>query len=205
VNLPQVATSEASEPCPALAVEIGSSNLNIENIPSIRTPLAVSKNLFRSARRIQCPIDPLYPWRAPPGSSTSSSVRLTSEWQSLLERPESSAHQALPTRPYRDLQGRPSLNILLCTGESAQKWDLSGWVRLLVLKQLDNYNSQLSSQNLPAERKVYMRAVYLDRPSFPCGLRCMHFFRTAEILASLAWVGRCGTNKIVTNAHSCWG
>jgi len=77
------------------------------------------------------------------------------------------------------------------------------WARLLALKQLDDYNSQLSSQNPLAERRVYMRAVDLDRPSIPCGLRCMRFFRTAEIVASLTWVGRCGTNKIVTNALSC--
>jgi len=185
VNLPQVATSEAWRTMRALAVEIGSSNLNIENIPSIRTPLAVSKNLFRSARRIHCPIDPLYPSRAPPGSSPSSSVRLTRQRQSPLERSESSAHQALLTCPSRDLQGYPSPNILLCAGESAQKWGLSDWARLLALKRLDDYNSQLSSQNLPAERKVYMRAVDLDRPSLPCGLRCVPFFRTAEIVASL--------------------
>ena len=167
-----------------------SSNLNIENIPLIRRPLAVSKSLFQSARRIRCPIDPRSPSRAPPGSSPSSSMRLTRQWQSLLERPESSAHQALPTCPSRDLQGHPSLDILLCAGESAQKWDLADWARLLALNKLDDYNSQLSSKNLPAERKVYMRAIYLDRPSLPCGLRCVPFFRTAEILASLThrWV-----------------
>jgi len=112
-------------------------------------------------------------------------MRLTRQRQSLLERPESSAHQALPTCPSGDLQGHSSPNILLCAGESAPKWDLSDWARLLALKPLDDYNSQLSSQNLPAERKVCMRAVDLDRPSLPCGLRCVPFFRTTEIVANL--------------------
>ena len=102
------------------------------------------------------------------------------QWQSLLERPESSAHQAFSTCPSRDLQGRPSPNILLRAGESAQKWDLSDWARLLALKKLDDYNSQLSSQNLLAECKVYMHAVDLDRPSLPCGLRCVPFFQGSE-------------------------
>jgi len=173
------------DPCRALAVEIGSSNLNIGNIPSIRTPLAVSKNLFRSARSIHSPTDLLWPSRAPPGSSPSFSVRLTRYRQSLLGRPESSAGQAFSICPSCDPQGHPFPNILLCAAESAQKWDLAGWARLLALKQLDDYNSQISAQILSAAQKVYMCAIDFDKVSLPCGLRCVPFFRTAKIVASL--------------------
>jgi len=133
------------EPCRALVVEIRWSNLNTENIPLIGTPLSVSKNLFRSTRRTHRPVGPLYPSKAPPGSSPSFSVRLTRHRQSLPERSESLAGQAFLTCPSSDLQGHPFPNILLCAGESAQKWDLSYWTRLLLPKPFGDYNSQISA------------------------------------------------------------
>jgi len=104
--------------------------------------------------------------------------------QRLPKRSEFSINQAFSTCPSRHLQGCPFLNILLCAGGSAQKWDLSDWARLLPPKPLGDYNSQISAQILTAVQKVHIRAVDLDRPSLPCGLRCVPFFTTAKIVAT---------------------
>ena len=55
------------ELCHALAVEIGSPNFNIDNVPSIGTLL--SRTCCRRKGGFHGPVNPLYPSRIPPGSS----------------------------------------------------------------------------------------------------------------------------------------
>jgi len=135
----------AEELCHALAVEIGSPNLNTDNVPSIRTLLMCCQGLVsvdKEASTVRLIHFTLQEYlRAHPELFGTAHSAMAETCLSYL-----TSHQvkALLTNPPPDLRSTPFLEYSsLYWGIHAQK-DLSDYAKLLALKLFDDYNNHIS-------------------------------------------------------------
>jgi len=192
---------KADELCHALAVEIGSSNLNTDNIPSINTLLACCQGLFVVEKE----------------SSTVRLIHFTLQ-EHLRTHPDifSTAHstmaetcltylnsdqiKASSTTPYPHLRDTPFLEYSSLYWGVHAKRDFSDCAKLLALKLFDDYNCHTST-------KILMRAqntlsFYADRFSGFSGLHCASFFGIVEIVAVLLQMEGCDINQIDSQGNT---
>jgi len=140
---------ELDELCHALAVEIGSLNLNPDNVPSIGTLLACCQGLIvvdekdSTVRLIHLTLQEYL--RAHPElfSTTHSTMAET-----CLSYLNSQQVKSLSTSPSPDLQGMPFLEYSsLCWGTHAKK-GLSDCAKFLALKLFNDLNDHISTKIL---------------------------------------------------------
>jgi len=177
---------KANELCHALAVEIGSPDLNTDNIPSIGTLVACCQGLVviekevSTVRLIHFTLQEYL--RAHPELFGAAHSAIA---ETCLTYLNSHKVKALSTSPSPDLQDTPFLEYSSLYWGAHAKRDLSGCARLLALKLFADYDNHISIQILFKERKPYMYLSDFDKISQFSGLHCASFFGIVDIAACL--------------------
>ena len=181
---------QAGELCHALAVRLGSTDFNTDNVPSISTLVGCCQGLITVDK----------------GASTVRLIHFTlQEYLSYLDifsRPHSAMAEicltylnsqqikALPTAPSSDIQTTPFLGYCSVYWGVHAKRELSDCARLLTLELFKGCYHQISTKFLVAQVKhfrVYAR--HLTTLSPFGGLHCASFFGIFEVVASLIEMG----------------
>jgi len=181
------------EICHALAVEIGSTDINTNNVPSIRTVLGCCQGL--------AVVDE--------GSSTIRLIHFTlkeylSGHANLFERPHSTIAETCLTylnfRAIRDLSASPSPDPrgTPLLGYSSLYWgtyirmELSDRSRYLALDLLNQYDNHISAQLL---WRSTVEWYFNSRKPFSA-LHCISYFGIAEVATDLIRTKRCDVNEL---------
>ena len=180
------------EICHALAVEIGSADINTNNVPSIRTVLGCCLGLATVDK----------------GSSTIRLVHFTlkeyfSRHPDLFDKPHSGitetcltylnfpAIKDLSYRPSHDFKGTPLLEYAsLCWG-THMRMELSDRSRSLARDLFDHYESHISAKLLSLSAGEWHS--YFEKP-FPV-LHCISYFGIAEVAIDLIKTKICDVNE----------
>ena len=187
----------AEELCHALAVEIGSPNLNTGNVPSISTLLACCQGLVvvekesSAVRLIHLTLQEYlraHPDLFSPAHSTIAETCLTY----LNSRQVKSFSISLSP----DFQDTPFLEYASVYWGVHAKRDLSDRAKLLALKLFDDYNNHISTKILLGAQKRYCYALDFDKISLFSGLHCASFFGIVEIVTSLVEIESCDINQM---------
>ena len=178
--------------CHALAVEIGSPNLNTDNVPSIGTLLACCQGLVfvdkeaSTVRLIHFTLQE-YLLAHPELFGTPHSTIA----ETCLSYLNSRQVKALSISPSPNLQDVPFLkHSSLYWGVHAKR-DLSDCAKSLALKLFDDCENDIST-------KILLGRWYLidfNKPSLFSGLHCASIFGIDEIVAGLVKVEGCDVNK----------
>jgi len=176
----------ASELCHALSVEIGSPNLNTDNVPSISTLLACCQGLVvvekevSAVRLIHLTLQEYlrtYPELFGAAHSTMA--------ETCLSYLNSRQVKAFAARPPPDLQDTPFLEYSsLCWGVHAKR-DLSDCAKQLALKLFDDRSNKMPAKILLQAQKMYCHGVDFGGVSLFSGLHYASFFGIVEIVAGL--------------------
>jgi len=186
---------KASELCHALAVEIGSPNLNTDNVPSINTLLSCCQGLFAvekeasTVRLIHFTLQEHL--RAHPHlfGTTHSTIAET-----CLTYLNSHQIKTSSTTPSPDLRDPPFLEYSSLYWGAHAKRNLSDCAKQLALKLFNDYNCHTSTRILMRAQNMW--SGYADRFSGFSGLHCASFFGIFEIVAVLIQVEDCDINQI---------
>ncbi|KAG0642718.1 ankyrin repeat-containing domain protein [Tuber brumale] len=198
---------KADELCHALAVEIGSPNLDADNVPSIGTLLSCCQGLVAvdreasTVRLIHFTVQEYL--RAHPELSGTAHSTMAETCLSYLN---SQKVKAFSTSPSPNLQDTPFLEYSsLYWGVHAKK-DLSDCAKLLALKLFDDYNNHISIKLLLKAHQLYHIFGNFNEVSQFSGLHCASFFGIVEIVASLVEVEGCDINQkdCVGNTPLLW-
>jgi len=213
------------ELCHALVVEIGSPDLDSDDIPSIRALLGCCQGLVTldkeasTVRLIQFTLQE-YLWAHPELFGRAHSTMA----ETCLSYLNSHQVKALSARPSRDLRGTPSLEDSSSDwgdSDSYSDWedsfpysgtpfleysslywgvhakrDLSDCARLLALKLFDDNSNHISLRILFNINEGCCFLIDIDKHSLSSGLHCASFFGIVEIVAGLMEVEDCDINQI---------
>ena len=188
---------KVNELCHALAVEIGSLNLNTDNVPSIGTLLACCQGLVvvqKEASTVHLIHLTLQEYlRADPDIFGPAHSAISETCLTYLN-----SHQvkAISTSPSPGFQGTPFLEYSSLYWGVHAKRDLSDRAKLLALKLFEDYKNHMSTKILLGAQKRYCYALDLDKISLFSGLHCASFFGIVRIVASLAEMEGCDINQI---------
>ena len=186
---------KANELCHALAVEIGSPNLNTDNVPSISTVLAccqgliVVENETSTVRLIHFTLQEYFrtqPHLFGPAHSTIAETCLT-----YLN---SQQVKAISSSLSRNLQDTPFLEYSSVYWGVHAKKDLSDCAKQLALRLFNDYNTHISTKLLLRAQKIWRLNV--NKFSGFSGLHCVSFFGIIEIVASLVEIEGCDINQM---------
>ena len=177
---------KSDELCHALAVEIGSPNLNADNVPSIGTLLACCQGLVvveKKSSTIRLIHFTLLEYlRAHPdlfGTAHSTIAEI------CLGYLNSRQVKAFSTTPSPDLQDTPFLEYSSLYWGVHAKRHLTDCAKQLALMLFDDYNRHISIKILLITQQMYWHPNDFDEPSHFNGLHCASFFGIVEIVASL--------------------
>ena len=188
---------KADELCHALAVEIGSPNLNSDNITSIGTLLACCQGLVvvekeaSTVRLIHFTLQEYlraYPDLFGPAHSTIAEICLT-----YLN---SQQVKAFSTSPPPDPQHSPFLEYSSLYWGVHAKRDLSDSTKLLALKLFDDYSNHMPTKTLLQAQKLSWHIGDFDNISLFSGLHYVSFFGIVEIVTSLVEMEGCDINQM---------
>ena len=185
------------ELCHALAVEIGSPDLNTDSVPSIGTLLACCQGLVvvdkeaSTVRLIHFTL-PEYLRAHPEFFSTAHSTIAETSLTYLNFRQV----KDLSTSPSPDLQDTPFLEYSSLYWGVHAKRGLSDCAKLLALKLFDDYNGHISTQLLFSAENPYTGLANFDRLSLFSGLHCASFFGVVQIVATLVEMEGCDINQM---------
>jgi len=195
------------ELCHALAVEIGSPNLNVDNIPPIGIVVTCCQGLVvvdKEASTIRLIHFTLQEYlRAHPELFGTAHSTIAETCLSYLN---SEQIKALSTSPSPDLQGTPFLEYSsLYWGIHANK-DLSDCAKLLALKLFGDYNNHISTKILLKAQGWDFYNIDFDKISLFSGLHCASILGIDEIVAGLVEVGGYDINQgdCVGNTPLVW-
>jgi len=187
---------KVDELCHALAVEIGSPNLNTDNVPSISTLLACCQGLVvveKEASTIWLIHFTLHEYlRAHPELFSPAHSTMSETCLSYLN---SQQVKALSTSPSLSLQDTPFLEYSSLYWGVHAKRDLSDCAKQLSLKLFDDHSSHIPTKILLEAQKVYSHAVDFDKISLFSGLHYASFFGITEIVACLVEMESYDINK----------
>ena len=174
---------KSDELCHALAVEIGSADLNTDNVPSIGTLLSCCQGLVvvdkkaSTARLTHITLQEYL--RAHPGLFGTAHSMIA---ETCLSYPNSHQVKALSTISSPNLRGTPFLQYSSVYWGAHAKRDLSDCAKLLALKLFDDYNNHIST-------KILLGWHHYDpvfgEPDLFSGLHWACFFGVNEIVAGL--------------------
>jgi len=192
---------KASELCHALAVEIGSPNLNTDNVPSINTLLSCCQGLVvvekesSTVRLIHFTLQEYL--RAHPHlfGTAHSTIAETS-----LTYLNSDQIKASSTTPSPDLRDAPFLEYSSLYWGVHAKRDLSDCAKQLALKLFDNHDHHPSTKILMKAQNMW--GVYVDGFSRFSGLHCASFFGIVEIVVVLVQMEGCDINQIDSRGNT---
>ena len=197
---------KADELLHALAVEIGSPNLNSDNIPPTGTLLSCCQGLVvidkeaSTVRLIHFTLQEYLRSRLELFGTAHSTIAET-----CLSYLNSQQVKALSTTPFPDLQSTPFLEYSsLYWGVHARR-NLSDCAKQLALELLDNRNSNISSEIFLNTRGWYYDGGFGELYPFS-GLHWASIFGIDEIVASLVEVRGCDINQkdFIGNTPLVW-
>ena len=177
---------KAGELCHALSVEIGSPNLNTDNVPSIGTLLASCQGLVvvekeaSTVRLIHFTLQEYLRTRTELFGAAHSTIAET-----CLNYLNSEQVKAISTSHSPDLQHSPFVEYSSLYWGVHAKRDLSDCAKRLALKLFEDQNYHLSTKILLDAQRLYWSPVDFDKPSPFSGLHCASLFGIAEIVAGL--------------------
>ena len=185
-----------SELCHALAVEIGSPDINTDNVPSIGTLLTCCQGLVtvdKEASTVRLIHFTLQEYlRAHPELFGRAHSTIAETCLSYLN---SRKIRTLSSSPSPDLQDTPFLEYSsLCWGMHAKR-DLSEYAKLLALKLFNDQSNHISSKILLEAQKEHFGTADYDKISLFSGLHCASFFGIVEIVAGFVEVEGCDINQ----------
>ena len=191
---------KASELCHALAVEIGSSNLNTDNVPSINTLLTCCQGLA-VVEKESCAVRLIHftlqeHLRAHPDIFGTAHSMIAETCLTYLNFHQIKAVSSTPS----ELQDASFLEYSSVYWGVHAKRDLSDCAKLLALKLFDDYSCHTSTRILM--RAQSMRRVYADGFSGFTGLHCASFFGIVEIVAALVQMEGCDINQIDSRGNT---
>ena len=187
---------KADELCHALAVEIGSPNLNADNIPSIGTLLACCQGLIvveKEASTVRLIHFTLQEYlRGRPDLFNAAHSTMAETCLSYLNFQQV---KAFPTGPSPDLNETSFLEYSSLYWGVHAKRDLSYCAKQLALKLFNDYNCHISTKILMKALKSDWYTADFNNPSLFSGLHCASYFGIVEIVAGLAEMKGCDISK----------
>ena len=183
---------KAGELCHALAVEIGSPDLNTDNVPSVAILMLCCQGLVvvdKEASTLRLIHFTLQEYlRAHPEPFGAAHSIMAETCLTYLNSQEVKAFSASPSP---DTQHTPFLEYSSLYWGVHAKRDLSDRTKQLALKLFDDYNNHVSAKILYRTQKPYLSR----DPSLFCGLHSASFFGIAQIVASLVELEGCDINQ----------
>jgi len=186
---------KADELCHALAVEIGSPDLNTDNVPSIGTLLTCCQGLVvveKEASTVRLIHFTLKEYLRAHLALFSAAHSVMAE--TCLSYLNSQPVKAFSTSPSPDLQDVPFLEYSSLYWGVHAKRDLSDCAKLLALKLFDDYVDHTSAKILMKAQNIL--SFYIDRFSGFSGLHCASFFGIVEIVTVLVQMEGCDINQM---------
>ena len=186
---------EADELCYALSIEIGSPNLNADNVPSIGTLLACCQGLVvvekevSTVRLIHSTLQEYLRAHTDLFGAADSTIAET-----CLSYLNSQKVKAISTSSSPSLQDIPFLEYSSLYWGVHTKRSLSDCAKQLALKLFDDCNSHISTKILLRAHDVW--GVDMDKVSRLSGLHCACLFGIVEIVAGLVEIEGCDINQI---------
>ena len=198
---------KSDELCHALAVEIGSPNLNSDNVPSLGTLLACCQGLVAvdkeasTLRLIHFTLQEFL--RAHPELFGAAHSQITETCLSYLN---SQQVKALSTSPAPNLQSTPFLEYASLYWGVHAKMELSDSAKLLVRELFDNYNNHISARILLKAQELPLHDVDFNKLALFDGLHCASIFGIDKIVVGLVGVEGCNINRsdCVGNTPLVW-
>ena len=185
----------ADELCHALAVELGSTDFNPDNLPSISTSISCCQGLITVDK----------------GTSTVRLIHFTQQeylfaHPDIFSRPHSAMAEicltylnsqqvkALSAEPFLDTQDAPFLEYCSVYWGVHAKMELSDRARSLALELLQEHYGQTSARFLLVETgEPFIK--YIITPYLFSGLHCASFFGIVEVVAALLEMGCYDVNE----------
>jgi len=186
---------KVDELCHALAVRIGSTDLDGDNVPSIGTLLACCQGLVAvdkeasTVRLIHFTVQEYL--RAHPELFSSAHSIIAETCLSYLN---SQQVKALSASRSSYAQSTPFLEYSSVYWGVHAKRELSDCAKLLALRLFDDYNDHISTEIL-LEARGWRGYFHPDKPYLFSGLHCASFFGIVEIVAGLVEVEGCDINQ----------
>ena len=187
----------AGELCHALSVEIGSPNLNADNVPSIGTLLACCQGLVvlekgaSTIRLIHFTLQEYLRTRTELFGAAHSTIAET-----CLSYLNSQQVKGISTSHSPDLQHTPFVQYSsLYWGVHARR-DISDCAKQLALKLFEDQSHHLSTKILLKAQRLYWHTMDFDKPSPFSGLHCASLFGIVEIVACLVEMEGCDINQM---------
>jgi len=187
---------KSDELCHALAVEIGSPDVNTDNVPSIGTLLSCCQGLIavdKKASIVRLIHSTLQEYlRVHPKLFGAAHSTMAETCLSYLN---SQQVKALSTRSSPDLRGTPFLEYSSVYWGVHAEQDLSDCAKLLALKLFGDHNNHMPTQILLRAQKRYPYVVDYGKLSLFSGIHWAAMFGIVEIVASLVQVEGCDINQ----------
>ena len=185
------------ELCHALAVEIGSPNFNIDNVPSIGTLLSCCQGLIvvdkkaSVVRLIHFTLQEYLRAHLKLFSTAHSTMAET-----CLSYLNSQQVKALSTIPSLDLQSTPFLEYSSVYWGAHANRDLSDCAKLLALKLFNDCSNQVPTEVLLRGQEYYSNfTIDTTKLSWFSGLHCASLFGIVEIVVGLVELEGCDINQ----------
>jgi len=186
---------KTDELCHALAVEIGSPNLNTDNVPSMGTVLACCQGLVvveKEASTVRLIHFTLQEYlRAHPDLFCAAHSTIA---EACLTYLNSQQVKAFPTSHSPDPQDTPFLEYSSLYWGVHAKRDLSDCVKQLALKLFNDYSSHISTKILFKAWNIW--GVDEDKFSGFTGLHCVSYFGIVEIVTHLVEMEGCDIKQM---------
>ena len=187
---------KVDELCHALAVRVGSPNLDDDNVPSVGTLLACCQGLVTvdkeacMARLIHFTVQEYL--RAHPELFGSADSTIAETCLSYLN---SQQVKALSASHSSDLHSAPFLKYSSLYWGVHAKRELSDYAKLLALKFLNSCDNFISTKILLEAQGEYRYSIDFNKSYLFSGLHCASFFGIVEIVAGLVEVEGCDINQ----------
>ena len=184
------------ELCHALAVEIGSPNLNTDNVPSIGTLLSCCQGLVvvdKKASIVRLIHFTLQEYLKAQIELFGAAHRTMAE--TCLSYLNSQQVRALSTIRSLSLRSTPFLKYSSVYWGAHAKRDLSNCAKLLALKLFDDYDNQIPAKILLEEQEDYSPTIDSAKLFLFGGLHYASFFGIIEIVVGLMEVGGYDINQ----------
>ena len=188
---------QINELCHALAVEIGSTHFNNDNVPGAETVLACCQGLVTVDKEASTARLAHHTLREYLSTYRDLFPRAHSEIaETCLTYLNSDKAKALPAKPQPDLSSMPFLKYCSRYWGIYAKRELSDRAVLLAMKLLDQYENHVAANSLfeqildPNEDSPEVNA-----PSLFGGLHCASFFGIVEVMTGLLGISGCDANQ----------
>ena len=184
------------ELCHALAVEIGSTHFNSDNVPTIETLLACCQGLVTVDREASTARLTHYTLREYLSTHRNLFPRAHLEIaETCLTYLSSDQAKALPAKPQPDLSSMPFLKYCSRYWGVHAKGSLSDRVILLAMQLLDKYENHVTANSLFEQILDPDDSLEVNSPSVFGGLHCVSFFGIVDAMIGLLGMNGCDANQ----------